>query len=276
MNDYAEIRMLEKSCPTDIIRLTHKTDKMLTDLWSVPQQKTTGRESAYIPSDLFFANTIPLQDCKIVIDEASDIENGMITEVRVKVFPSFRDLISKCKDGEAATVGLIQLFIPTGYIVTPFAVSPGHGAIGIYNNSWVNRNGKLVEFGLPAEGFQWVWLCLCTWYGIQVALLHPTVREIFRNPGRIPIEKHGEKAKHRGKRPPVRYIKKHIISPDSLAELIYGVSHNKSFQRKALIWYVIGHWRTYKNGRKVFIQPYWKGALRDTNKNQSREREIII
>lgn len=273
MVDY--VKMLDNSHPTDVIRLTHKSDTMLSDLWSIPQQKATGQELVYIPSDLFFANTIPLLDCKIVIDETADIENGVVTEIRVKILPDFHDLLANSENEQDITVGLAQLFIPNGYIVAPLDVRFGNKAIGIANG-WVSQNGNIIDFPLPTEAYRWIWLCLATWYGIQIALLHPTVRDVFRNPARIPTEKSNKKAKNHGKRPPVRYIKKHIITPNELEELVYGVSCSKSFRRKALIWYVIGHWRTYKNGRKVFIQPYWKGALRDTNKNRSREREIII
>ena len=51
----------------------------------------------------------------------------------------------------------------------------------------------------------------------------------------------------------------------------------KKNKRHALLWHVIGHWRTYKSGKKVFVQPYWKGALREVkNMEEAREREINI
>ena len=79
--------------------------------------------------------------------------------------------------------------------------------------------------------------------------------------------------KKNGKKRPLRYIKRHIINADDFTEKLHG---NRSFQRHTLVWYVIGHWRAYSNGKKVFIKPYWKGALRDTKSANAREREIVL
>ena len=46
-----------------------------------------------------------------------------------------------------------------------------------------------------------------------------------------------------------------------------------------MLWYVAGHWRTYKDGRKIFIKPHWKGPLRDSKNKigiETRERVIPI
>jgi hypothetical protein len=48
-----------------------------------------------------------------------------------------------------------------------------------------------------------------------------------------------------------------------------------------MIWYVTGHWREYKKtGKRIFIQGYWKGALRDMKSTafqnlEPRERELV-
>ena len=71
-----------------------------------------------------------------------------------------------------------------------------------------------------------------------------------------------------------RYVRHHYIKTDELETAIYG---KHSINRKALIWYVTGHWREYrKTGKKIFIQPYWKGALREAKQAKPRNREIIL
>ena len=41
-------------------------------------------------------------------------------------------------------------------------------------------------------------------------------------------------------------------------------------------WYVVEHNRIYKNGKNVWIDGYWKGALRDVKRNldEGKERRI--
>jgi hypothetical protein len=55
----------------------------------------------------------------------------------------------------------------------------------------------------------------------------------------------------------------------------------RGFIRRSMIWYVTGHWREYKKtGKRIFIQGYWKGALRDMKSTafqnlEPRERELV-
>ena len=112
------------------------------------------------------------------------------------------------------------------------------------------------------------------WYGIQIALLHPQIKSVFQNPSTIAVSPQGTKKKHkRGKRKTV-YVKRHVINADDLVRTTAGAS----VERHTLVWYVIGHWRTYKNsGKKIFIKPYWKGPLRELKQNlDERERVIPI
>ena len=47
-------------------------------------------------------------------------------------------------------------------------------------------------------------------------------------------------------------------------------------KQHTLCWYVIGHYRHYQNGRKVWINGYWKGPLRELKKNLDEGRERIL
>ena len=110
------------------------------------------------------------------------------------------------------------------------------------------------------------------WYGIQVALLHPQVKNIFSSPRVLKEKVSKEERKYNGHKI-YRYVKYHVINKDELETVLHGKGE---FHRKALIWYVTGHWRQYKNGNSTFIQGYWKGALRATKKTEVRDREIAI
>ena len=117
---------------------------------------------------------------------------------------------------------------------------------------------------------------MATWYGIQIAMLHPQIKKVFQDPEirRNYSTVNQSSNRNNKKKKKLCYIKKHVITKDKLEKQMYSGKKNK---RHALLWHVIGHWRTYKSGKKVFVQPYWKGALREVkNMEEAREREINI
>ena len=114
------------------------------------------------------------------------------------------------------------------------------------------------------------------WYGIQVCLLNPVIKELF-NKECVDVPKSTKNTNTRNKKkPPIKYIKKLVIDDD----LINKDENVKNIlNRKTKIWYVTGHWRNQatKYGHKqIFIQGYWKGILRDIKTAEPRERELVI
>ena len=112
-------------------------------------------------------------------------------------------------------------------------------------------------------------------YAINTALLNPVIKEVFVNhTTKIPFEVGSAK---NGKRPKIKYIKQQRISIGD----IDAAFEKRGFVRKAMIWYVTGHWREYsKTGKRIFIQGYWKGALRNMKDTafqnlEPRERELV-
>ena len=257
--------------PHDVIRIAHDEDNELMQLWKSGCGKNKGN---FIPSDIFFAETVPLKDCVIEIDER-DLPNGHIVKCRVVIF----DYEEELKNADFDTTVLVGAFVTDygpGYICMPLEVVRGvDGVVG----------GGVCFHGLPDDFpkffaknvSQQDILSLCasfldTWYGIQIALLHPTVKSVFRS-SRKPEEPHAagnsKPSKHK-----VKYIKYYVINLGELENAMYG--DKKTINRHALIWYVVGHWRVYESGKKVFIKPYWKGALRDLKTAaEMRTREIV-
>ena len=115
------------------------------------------------------------------------------------------------------------------------------------------------------------------WYGIQIALLHPLTKSTFSKPGvrqyRTPDS--NENCKKRNK---VKYIKTHVVTASAVDSALFGDeggSCAKPMNRRKLLWYEVGHWRNYKDGRSLFVRPYWKGALRYVKGiGDDRERTI--
>ena len=58
------LNKINKSSPSDLIRLTRESDVTIMKLW-----KDGTKDKIGVPSDIFFAETIPLLDCEIYVDE---------------------------------------------------------------------------------------------------------------------------------------------------------------------------------------------------------------
>lgn len=263
---------IKASHPSDVIKLTGAEDSQLIGLWEKSVEDVT------IPSDLFFAGTIPLMDCRIVVDETECCGDGKVVSYRVVIFPDYAKQIRTAEANGPVNVGAVLTDPVHGaYSFIPFYVVKGvdslmFSGIGYHGlpKEYVKRAEETVSMQSVA---QMAISFLETWYGIQIALLHPVVREVFRHPRTAPDTT--DSGVQRGKRKNrVKYVKVHVINSDALNTAMYGES--KSYIRRALVWYVIGHWRACADGRKTFVKPFWKGPLRELKKTlENRERVIV-
>ncbi len=261
-----------KSQPSDHIHLKRKDDEALCDLW----KQSSSIEEGSIPSDLFFAGKIPLHDCKIIVDER-DQPGGELCTYRVVVFSDYKERI-KTAGEELVYVAAIVLQYGSHTAFIPLIVQEGVDMIGIGQcgqhgipKSRIEENRKNVSM---QDIINMAYSYLETWYGIQVALLHPMLKEVFRHPRTERVYNPGTVKSGKHKRI-TRYVKTHVINADEIRQAAAGTG--QEYTRHTLIWYVIGHWRRYANGKKVFIQPYWKGALRHLKMDiEGRDREIVI
>ena len=251
-----------ESSPSDYIRLTSSTVSWLFE-WS--RTNFGGRAL----SDIFFARTIPLLDSIIQTNDG---------KFRVVVFHDYADIVSKSDDIEP--VGLI---IPEYYntdlrFMYLFGVKRGDnglltgivGSLNKYERAKREFNGSTQQ-DHTRDAMQ-IKSMLATWYAIQIAMLHPQMKCVFDNPQRAAADgiKNNTIAQRKRR---TKYIKIHFITDDQ----IKATMQSRTIERKCLAWYVIGHWREYRSGKKVFVQPYWKGALREMRRNANKDdRERII
>lgn len=226
-----------------------------------------------IPSDIIFMGTIPIIDM-VIIEEFDDIKT---TEFRVVIFPDYQERIRNSETGESVRIGcIIGDFYDNDYVVTTLNVRKGNSFLF----SEERFGHKLPDFileGIPKRKdvnrqnvYKSFCMILSAWYVIQISCLHPVTKDVFSNP-KTAVYETKTKNKNNRKRNKIKYIKKHIISTD-INKLISNNSSN--YTRKTLSWYVTGHWRIYKTGKKVFIKPYWKGVLRESKNAEIREREV--
>jgi hypothetical protein len=133
-----------------------------------------------------------------------------------------------------------------------------------------------VLVGLMIQTQQMLSQAITAFYSINAALLNPVIMKVYNNKtSRIPDRSvTAKKATKRGK---IRYVKRHLMSTIDIDKAF----EKRGFIRRSMIWYVTGHWREYnKTGKRIVIQGYWKGALRDMKNTafqnlEPRERELV-
>ena len=115
-------------------------------------------------------------------------------------------------------------------------------------------------------------MSISVWLGIQLALLNPVIKERTRVETIPDLNNNSTK---KGKKPPKRYVKKVTIG--DISDMNFGPQRKNHITEP--FWWVTGHWREYKSGKKVFIQGYWKGPFREFGniyENEPRERELVV
>ena len=267
--------MTKQSSPSDIIKLSHEADESLQRLWM------HGRKDSTIPSDILFSSSVPLLDCKILIDE-TDKEEGENLLYRIVIFPDYEQVIRNCDENNISLVGAILFYDVVDDVILYRFICVVKGI------DWLNLTDIYLHCN-SKEKYEFLMsypiinlnkinklsaMCLQTWYGIQIALLHPTVKDVFRNPkiDRV-YDQTSRNAKNANRKRITRYVKTHVLNAEDIKSASCG---GKEYNRHTLVWYVIGHWRTLKDGRKIFVKPCWKGPLRELKHNlDDRERVIV-
>ena len=224
--------------PDDLIILTNEAYNRLRQMWAV------GRPSEYepfewvfassVPHDLLISNTIPLPDFKLEL---------------------------QFRDEEGTTI--IRCIVNTGND----GVVVGFEEHGTAMRPVLNEEDHPWELFTTAENYGDVFkhlhiVILNAWYSIQLCLLNPQLQPIFKRP--TVQKEYTREGTGKNRKRVTRYIRKHYITAEDIDEALH-VKGN--YSRKTMAWYVIGHWREYKNGRRKFIKGHWKGPLREAKKS---------
>lgn len=290
-------------------------------------EATAMKEIFQVPNDIVIANTIPLKQLDV------EIENGMQEDSSERFRICIHDAVVVLEEHDGVPVDqafTIKATVPLDHIrsyieTTDFDIdstlfvigSIRHQDIGsiertdttalimmrndcmyvgnhFYDKITINDlvHNQSVSFpeymdqaydynenimmGLIIQTEQMLSMAITAFYSINAALLNPVIMEVYNNKtSRIPDRSvTAKKATKRGK---IRYIKRHLISMIDIDKAF----EKRGFIRHSMIWYVTGHWREYQNGKRIFIQGYWKGALRHMKNTmfqnlEPRERELVI
>ena len=125
---------------------------------------------------------------------------------------------------------------------------------------WIASNTPVYEDAVTNEQIfvEFVRDIKLVYMTMQYCFKHRPVlfREITEKRPQMTEVSHGKKKKHRNK---VRAVKEITIVPEELEAISTTVSHEITCP----CWGVMGHWRTYKTGKEIWIKPYKKGKERN-------------
>ena len=293
---------INKSNPSDTITLSCNDAEALNEYFNKHIAHFSKDNDHYFfsyPADLFFSKTISLQDVEIMATQSC----GNIIPFRIVIFDDYKetiDTILSGKEDRCVVVGAVIIeydkmqLVDIPVEIARYVKQLAYPIVISYDNDNILNPNKVGYIGFNMDVFnelfddktvdivheeiEYISWALAFWYTIQILLLHPN-RETIITESRTPAESKviGKYAKAKNKKRKVKLIRKLRIHTDHLNDPI--IESQGGIERKTLCWYVVGHWRTYKKtGKKIFIQPYWKGPLRETKQNLDlgRDREANL
>ena len=208
-------------------------------------------------SDVIWSETIPLKDFTVSVIGPR--------RMRFLLFENALNALEDAPEGKPLMIGAVQELGWNSFWLLAVVKGETRAVISFEHYSsdgeMLNKSGEKV-----LQGIRDLWRL---WHGIQLALLHPKVREVFSHP-KMAKEYTRKKDATGKRRRQTRYIRRHVIDGDEMK------SQLREINRTCLAWYVIGHWRHLKSGKVVYVRGHWRGEMRELQRNidGGREREI--
>lgn len=274
------IKVLNSSSPSDYVYLPDETSIKIRSYWTDIENK----QQINVPADLVIAKTIPIKDIVFSTDVLSETKMigttclPKISQYRVCMFEK-AGLAKDEADKSVVIVGCITFTMSYTFgsidFLVPIIFDEPSCCLGVL--VVCVQDPILARKELPDQLYEGAknlaFYMLVDWYSVQIMLLHPQLKTVFNHPTKMKVKDTITRKQTNGRRI-TKYVKRHAITLDSIDDAM-KIS-DKTINRKTLAWWVIGHYRTYKNGTKKFIQGYWKGPLRSTKRNYDEIRERII
>lgn len=224
--------------PDDCVYASYEVANKLISLYSTLPEEMMTEGDVYlpeVPTDLMYARTIPLPDFTL-----KWFTNGAVEQTFI---------INTFEDG--VTIKHDRFWVS-------FVLVDNKDGLGVKWKLW--RDGSRPELTKRDVGVAQTIHSI--WYGVQLLLLNPRTETLFHSGHKE--KQYTRSGSGKARKRIVKYVKKHYITPECIDEAL-GCSG--TYSRKTMAWYVIGHWRRYKNGNIKFIQGYWKGPLRETKRS---------
>lgn len=206
-------------------------------------------------SDVIWSKTVPLKDLVLTVDGV---------RIRVCIFEEAFKELDEFPFGETMLIGAIQELENKTFHMIGVVKDEGLGMT--FSDTYFSEKGEELGDSRINEELSEV---LKLWHSVQLALLHPKMKEVFSSFKNV---KESTRKRVDGKRKRVTwYVKRHYLDDREIVKSV------KEINWKCKAWYVIGHFRHLKNGKVVYVKGYWKGEMRALKQNldSGRERRVI-
>ena len=269
LKDTSEIEnILESSNPTDYVLFSKENVVILVnymhDMLNIEQSTV----AQMIPADIFIANTVPLTDVVFKADIFDTANNATHHKILVRCLYKDNQLYIIVQDKHGNCTVMTTKHQQEEWIVIDDT------------KYWIYR---LDEYALEYLSYRHAVKAvvlhisnyfLAIWYTLQVMLLNPVLKEkLLVNTGKEKLRTHNPaivgKQNARLKKRKASYIRYKSLNPIVMESDVIRKQHT-------LCWYVIGHYRHYSSGKKTWINGYWKGPLRELQKNLDEGRERML
>lgn len=269
--------ILTKSSPSDYIIYTNTLEQTLKQYlktnFGIEHNVDMSKQSQQIriPNDLFISDTVPLPDIVFKMTVYSDDFSRVQYEFlfRCLYFEGNLTIVLQTSKGLTTAVkgrftGNDQYEIDNSVVYTTDDILSD-----IDDQSSYHKNAiKIASLGMAYN-------ILGPWYAMQIMLLNPVIKErLFKNGSKEKLRYSTSSITGKETSPKHKKRKAKYVRYKEFNKLI--LEHDVIKKRHTLCWYVIGHYRTYKSGKKVWVHGYWKGPLRELQKNLDEGRERVL
>lgn len=248
------------------------TENVLSMIWKIlPFSQNKG-----VKADFLIGNTIPMQDIEI---RCENFSCQFIIYKQHEIMEQFKNNIPFFIAGEIKITSNIRVENKPRTVISysPLLISKQDMCVSVAGSFvtipilFENADERsLSEFAECLKASRE--MSVSVWLGIQLALLNPVIKERTRVETVPDLNNNNSTKKKKG---PKRYVKK--ITIGDITDMNFGPQRKNNITEP--FWWVTGHWREYKSGKKVFIQGYWKGPFREFGnicESEPRERELVV
>ena len=273
----------QETVPTDeIILPTFEDGKKLSCFWMPPGYTSKGS-----PADLVFNKTVPLTDVVLNFRQFGKMDNEYVPiSFRVFLYEDYKRIVDKVKsmdDCLAIIGGIIPNFKyepkkkkkqKEPQIAYTICIGSNTDFLMVINTAYRNcSRDEIIDFRMH-EIHTWNTIILNTFYGCQLALLNPIIEKVFIKAKEHPVEERKIYTNNtHNKQRKTMYIKRYYIRESDINDTIEAY---KSHNVRCPLWWVIGHRRTYKSGKTIWVTGYWKGKERHKVKNLNESDSLQL
>ena len=267
--------ILSSSSPSDYINFTRETKRILNDyyhnLLKLDHDAITDIINESIPNDIFVAGTVPLPDVVFRMTVYNEEYTRVTSEFYIRFLYTGTDFIIVVSNtGEGQSCGAVRVIQDSDmYTIDDSIVYVDDPNDPKYTKKPIYANALKLITAAMANHF------LAEWYSLQIMMLNPVIRErLFtrndkeklrcKDSAVVGSDNTSKKNKRRAK-----YIRYKELSEVVLKSDVIRKQHT-------MCWYVIGHYRHYSSGKKTWVNGYWKGPLRELQKNLDEGRERLL